>query len=229
MPASQLRTPPTLLRKSQCLGVDAKSFDASSCALRSLGLSRDRRAQRQEPPEQIDEGPGAHHGVADQSDQQRASACDHAITRAAMRTSSNVELAGIQNLFRDVPPRLGRIRSGRQGQTGSITTNSYRPPPRLISASEFAMAMVTTTDSHHTHRVVRVDDMTAIKPVLNPGSKPLRHLDARWAYRAGSGLTQRPLMRAGLRRRDGPTGATAPPAAAWCSCRSGLPRHPRLG
>jgi hypothetical protein len=72
------------------------------------------------------------------------------------------------------------------------------------------MAMVRTTDSHHTHRVVRVDDMTAIKPVLNPGSKPLRHLDARWAYRAGSGLTQRPLMRAGLRRRDGPTGATAP-------------------
>src|SRR5262249_20433018 len=80
--------------------------------------------------------------------QKRRSALPHAHTRDRIRVSSNTVWAGIQNRFREIPPRDGWIKSGRFGQNGSTTRNSYKPPPKDSNAS--AVAPITARFNEET-------------------------------------------------------------------------------
>src|SRR5215472_19078174 len=75
------------------------------------------------------------------SSQNRTLGTDHATTSATASMTSNAECAAIQKRLREIPPRTGCMRSGRLGQDGSTTMNSYKPPPRPTSASEAQMAV----------------------------------------------------------------------------------------
>jgi len=75
------------------------------------------------------------------SSQNRTLGTDHATTSATASMTSNAECAAIQKRLREIPPRAGCMRSGRLGQDGSTTLNSYKPPPRPTSASEAQMAV----------------------------------------------------------------------------------------
>ena len=76
------------------------------------------------------------------SNQNRTPGTDHAATSAITRVTSNAECAAIQKRLREIPPRTGCMRSGRLGQDGSTTLNSYKPPPRPTSASEAQTAVI---------------------------------------------------------------------------------------
>src|SRR4029453_17259068 len=70
------------------------------------------------------------------SRQNRTLGVDQATTSATTSIISNAVCAAIQKRLREIPPRVGWMISGRPGQDGSTTMNSYKPPPRLTSASE---------------------------------------------------------------------------------------------
>jgi hypothetical protein len=57
----------------------------------------------------------------------RTAGCSHTTISDPMTVSSNIVWAGIQKRLRDMPPRVGWIRSGRLGQNGSTTRISVKP------------------------------------------------------------------------------------------------------
>ena len=58
--------------------------------------------------------------------------------------------------------------AGRRGQKGSIARNSYRPPSRLISARELAMATGKMTEAD----MIRVETMPNRSPIAERGTHP---------------------------------------------------------
>jgi len=85
------------------------------------------------------------------SSQNRTPGIDHAATSATTSMISNAVCAAIQKRLREIPPRPGWMRSGRPGQNGSTTMNSYKPPPRLTSASEAQTAVTEIRRSDTPH------------------------------------------------------------------------------